>query len=366
MSHTWSSCRRRSAVSCCSPPTGAKSTRTRRPASTSSATRRSCRTAAARSARSPSYASLSAGAVAYTTLGHCHTPDDEHPAPRARERRGRIASRRCTSTARGRPRVFRTLLAQRHRLGPRRGLALVPAPAAREEAHMTGGNVLTAATRRPRIFWGWWIFAGRDRRAVRDDRLRRAGHRRLPRADDRGSRLVALRVRAGPPRWASGSARSPGCLIGPLIDRYGAATDHAHLGTTLSGVALVGVSQVEELWQFILVRGALTQIGPLHDRPVRGQHDALQVVRHQPRARDRACLAQARGSAGLFRRSCSRRSSMAPAGRLAGSVMGITTPGADVSVLTCPCAGSRRTTGCSPTARPATRSRRRRSSNSWS
>ncbi len=51
-----------------------------------------------------------------------------------------------------------------------------------------------------------------------------------------------------------------GIFIGPLIDRYGARPIML-IGTTLSGVALVAVSQVEELWQFIFVRGALTQVG---------------------------------------------------------------------------------------------------------
>ena len=51
-----------------------------------------------------------------------------------------------------------------------------------------------------------------------------------------------------------------GIFIGPLIDRYGARPIML-IGTTISGLALVAVSQVEELWQFILVRGALTQVG---------------------------------------------------------------------------------------------------------
>ena len=51
-----------------------------------------------------------------------------------------------------------------------------------------------------------------------------------------------------------------GFFVGPLIDRYGARPIML-AGATVGGLALVAVSQVESLWQFILVRGALTQVG---------------------------------------------------------------------------------------------------------
>ena len=46
-----------------------------------------------------------------------------------------------------------------------------------------------------------------------------------------------------------------GFFVGPLIDRYGARPIML-AGATVGGLALVAVSQVESLWQFILVRGA--------------------------------------------------------------------------------------------------------------
>ena len=51
-----------------------------------------------------------------------------------------------------------------------------------------------------------------------------------------------------------------GVFFGPLIDRYGARPIML-VGTVVGGIALVAVSQIESLWQFILVRGALTQVG---------------------------------------------------------------------------------------------------------
>ena len=118
---------------------------------------------------------------------------------------------------------------------------------------------LTAATRRPRVFWGWWIFAAAivGQFVTIGFAAQVIGVFLVPMTEDLGWSRSEFVLASS---LGFGIGAITGMLIGPLIDRYGARPIML-VGTTISGVALVGVSQVEELWQFIFVRGALTQIG---------------------------------------------------------------------------------------------------------
>ena len=49
-------------------------------------------------------------------------------------------------------------------------------------------------------------------------------------------------------------------LIGPLVDRFGART-MLPVGALIAGTALVGVTFVDSLWQFYVVRGLAAAIG---------------------------------------------------------------------------------------------------------
>ena len=118
---------------------------------------------------------------------------------------------------------------------------------------------LRAVTRRPRIYWGWWIFA-----AAIVGQFVTIGFA----AQVTGVFLKPMTADLGWTRSEFVLASSLGFGIGgisafffgPLIDRYGARPIML-AGTIVGGIALVAVSQIESLWQFILVRGALTQVG---------------------------------------------------------------------------------------------------------
>ena len=112
---------------------------------------------------------------------------------------------------------------------------------------------------RPRVFWGWWIFTAAiiTQFVTIGFSAQITGVFLKPMTDELGwSRSeYVLAVSLG---FAVGGLS--GFFIGPLIDRYGARPIML-VGGTLGGLALITVSQIDELWQFIVVRGVLSQLG---------------------------------------------------------------------------------------------------------
>ena len=112
---------------------------------------------------------------------------------------------------------------------------------------------------RPRIYWGWWIFTAAiiTQFVTIGFSAQITGVFLKPMTDELGWSRSEF-VLAASLGFAVGGLS--GFFIGPLIDRYGARPIML-VGGTLGGLALITVSQIESLWQFILVRGVLSQLG---------------------------------------------------------------------------------------------------------
>ncbi len=113
--------------------------------------------------------------------------------------------------------------------------------------------------RRPRIFYGWWIvFAALIAQFVAIG----------TQAPVSGAFLVPMTEELG---WARGEfaiATSVGTFVsaiigffvGGYVDRYGARPLMV-IGATVIGGTLMAISRVEELWQFVLLRGVIFTLG---------------------------------------------------------------------------------------------------------
>ena len=114
-------------------------------------------------------------------------------------------------------------------------------------------------TRRPRIYWGWWIFAAAivGQFVTIGFAAQVTGVFLKPMTEELGWTRSEFVLASS---LGFGIGGLSGFFVGPLIDRYGARPIML-AGAAVGGLALVAVSQVESLWQFILVRGALTQVG---------------------------------------------------------------------------------------------------------
>ncbi|MYD64452.1 MAG: MFS transporter [Chloroflexi bacterium] len=111
----------------------------------------------------------------------------------------------------------------------------------------------------PRVFWGWWIFTGAiiTQFVTIGFAAQVTGVFLGPMTEDLGWSRSEF-VLAASVGFAIGGIS--GFVIGPLIDRYG-ARPIVLFGGTLGGLSLIAVSQIDTLWQFIVVRGALSQVG---------------------------------------------------------------------------------------------------------
>ena len=115
------------------------------------------------------------------------------------------------------------------------------------------------APSRPRIFWGWWIFTAAiiTQFVTIGFAAQVTGVFLKPMTEELGWARSEFVLAAS---LGFGVGGISGFFIGPLIDRYGARPIMI-AGGTLGGLALIAVSQIDSLWQFILVRGALSQLG---------------------------------------------------------------------------------------------------------
>ena len=113
--------------------------------------------------------------------------------------------------------------------------------------------------RGPRVFWGWWIFTGAviTQFVTIGFAAQVTGVFLTPMTEDLGWSRSQFVLAAS---LGFGIAGISGFLIGPLVDRYGARPIML-AGGTIGGLSLIAVSQIESLWQFIVVRGALSQLG---------------------------------------------------------------------------------------------------------
>ena len=113
--------------------------------------------------------------------------------------------------------------------------------------------------RGPRVFWGWWIFTGAiiTQFVTIGFAAQVTGVFLVPMTEELGWTRSEFVLAAS---IGFGIGGISGFFIGPLIDRYGARPIML-VGGTVGGLSLIAVSQIESLWQFILVRGALSQLG---------------------------------------------------------------------------------------------------------
>ena len=112
---------------------------------------------------------------------------------------------------------------------------------------------------RPRVFWGWWIFAAAvvGQFVTIGFAAQVTGVFLTPMTEDLGWSRSQF-VLASSIGFGIGGVS--GFFVGPLIDRYGARPIML-AGATVAGIALIAVSRVDSLWEFILVRGGFTQVG---------------------------------------------------------------------------------------------------------
>ena len=126
---------------------------------------------------------------------------------------------------------------------------------------MTHGAMadVDAAPGGPRVFWGWWIFAAAiiAQFVTIGFAAQVTGVFLKPMTEELGWTRSEFVLAAS---LGFGVGGISGFFIGPLIDRYGARPIML-VGATLGGLSLIAVSQIEALWQFILVRGAFSQLG---------------------------------------------------------------------------------------------------------
>lgn len=111
----------------------------------------------------------------------------------------------------------------------------------------------------PRLFWGWWVFTAAivGQFVTFGFAAQVTGVFLGPMTEEFGWTRSEFVLAAS---LGFGVGGISGFFIGPLIDRYGARPIML-AGATLGGLSLMAVSQIDSLWQFILVRGALSQLG---------------------------------------------------------------------------------------------------------
>ena len=120
--------------------------------------------------------------------------------------------------------------------------------------------------RPPRIFWGWWVFLGASvgQFVTVGFGLQVTGVFLEPMSESLGWARSQF-VLAGSLGFIVGGFAA--FFVGPLIDRHG-ARPLMLVGATIAGFVFLVTSQVEELWQFIALRGLVGQIGLLMTGPL--------------------------------------------------------------------------------------------------
>ena len=128
------------------------------------------------------------------------------------------------------------------------------------------GRLPAPLRRPPRLFWGWWVFLGASvgQFVTVGFGLQVTGVFLEPMSESLGWARSQF-VLAGSIGFIVGGFAA--FFVGPLIDRYG-ARPLMLTGATIAGLVFLITSQVEELWQFIALRGLVGQIGLLMTGPL--------------------------------------------------------------------------------------------------
>ncbi len=124
---------------------------------------------------------------------------------------------------------------------------------------LSAAATTTAPAQRPRIFYGWWIVLGAivAQFVAIGMQVSVSGVFLVPMTEDLGWSRSEFTLAT-----TAGNAISAGIgfFIGVYVDRFGARPLMV-IGATIIGAALMAVSRVEELWQFVLLRGVIFAIG---------------------------------------------------------------------------------------------------------
>ena len=112
---------------------------------------------------------------------------------------------------------------------------------------------------RPRIFYGWWIVLGAivAQFVAVGVQGQVSGVFLRPMSDDLGWTRAQFTIAAS---LGTGVAGALGFFIGATVDRLGARPLMV-VGVTIVGGGLIAISRVEELWQFIVLRGLVFTVG---------------------------------------------------------------------------------------------------------
>ena len=112
---------------------------------------------------------------------------------------------------------------------------------------------------RPRIFYGWWIVLGAivAQFVAVGMQGQVSGVFLQPMSDDLGWTRAQFTIATS---LGTGVAGALGFFIGASVDRVG-ARPLMIAGATIVGGGLIAVSRVEELWQFIVLRGLVFTVG---------------------------------------------------------------------------------------------------------
>lgn len=138
----------------------------------------------------------------------------------------------------------------------------VPSPAAPSPAGgggAPGGVASVVATRQPRVFYGWWMVGGGFLAAFTTAAAQGyiAGAFLVPMSDELGWTRAEFLYGQTVGQFFMAFA---GFFVGAYVDRYG-ARPLMFVGATFLAGALFALSEVQELWQWVILRGVFSMLG---------------------------------------------------------------------------------------------------------
>ncbi len=121
------------------------------------------------------------------------------------------------------------------------------------------GPAAVASTRRPRIFYGWWMVGGAFLAAFTTAAAQGyiAGAFLVPMSDELGWTRAEFLYGQTVGQFFMAFA---GFFVGAYVDRYG-ARPLMFIGATFLAGALFALSEVQELWQWVILRGIFSMLG---------------------------------------------------------------------------------------------------------